>query len=54
MKCEAPTLRCVLVHALLLCKRSGSSRSARLRFLKQFMHKLMSDGGKQVVDGHLN
>ena len=49
VKCEAPTLRCVLVHSLPLRKRSESSRSAKVRFLKQFMHKLLSSEGKHAV-----
>ena len=45
VKREAPNIRCILVHALLLCKRAESSRSQKIRFLKQFMHKLVADGG---------
>lgn len=45
VKREAPNIRCILVHASLLCKRGESSRSQKIRFLKQFMHKLVTDGG---------
>ena len=51
VKREAPNLRCMLVHSLLLCKRAESSRSQKIRFLKQFMQKLMSDEGNF---GYLN
>jgi hypothetical protein len=40
VKREAPNIRCILVHALLLCKRAESSRSQKIRFLK-----LVADGG---------
>ena len=51
VKREAPNVRCILVHALLLCKRAESSRGIKIRFLKQFIHKLVTDEGNC---GYLN
>ena len=46
VKAQAPTVRVLVTHALSLCKRSLTSRSKRVDFLKQFVHKLLSDAGR--------
>ena len=49
MKTQAPTVRVLVTHALSLCKRSMTSRSKRVDFLKQFVHKLLSDAGRLMI-----
>ena len=45
---EAGNLRCMLVHTLYLCKRSSTSRSAKVSFLKRFVMDLKLKGGGMV------
>ena len=42
---EAANLRCMLVHVLYLCRRSSSSRSPRVRFLKEFFNNMKLQQG---------
>lgn len=49
VKTQAPTVRVLVTHALSLCKRSMTSRSKRVDFLKQFVHKLLSDAGRLMI-----
>ena len=43
---EAPIMRCVLVHALNLTKRTPRAKSYVIRALKDFIVKVLQDGGK--------
>ena len=49
VKAQAPTIRVLVTHALSLCKRSATSRSKRVDFLKQFVHKLLSEAGRLMI-----
>lgn len=42
---EAGDLRCMLVHALNLCKRASTSRSTKVNFLKRFILDIRIRGG---------
>lgn len=47
---EAANLRCMLTHVLYLCKKAKSSRSPKVRFLKEFLLdlKLKGAGGQKI------
>ena len=41
---EAGILRCMVMHALTLCRRAASSRSKKVSFLKQFVGQVLTPG----------
>ena len=48
VKAEVPKLRCCLIHALGLAKRTSNAKSPQILFLKQFIYKLLAETGRGV------
>ncbi|CAL1159977.1 unnamed protein product, partial [Cladocopium goreaui] len=48
---QAPPIRCLFVHALRLCRRSSSSKSLKIKMLKESMEVIISASGESPHDG---
>lgn len=48
---QAPNIRCCLVHALSLTKRSSGARSETILFVKKFIMQLLTEAGSEINNG---